>query len=238
MANLRPETAQYIVDRVSAVAEDLGVRAGDPGCRPDVLVIATDRPDEIAAELVRNHRNRFLPGGAGMDRGRTALRNFIASDQPVRWWQVSVPVNSNTGERAVRLPGDCANNCTDPRDAAPIISVFAASLLSSQIVDHLSQTIIILNVDQVAGVSGRQLADYIAMVSLAQIDPAADTSRYASILNVFDAPETASGLTDWDMSYLTGLYGAERRRRFRAGRSEVIGEIHRAHRRLREQSDD
>jgi hypothetical protein len=238
VANLRQEAAQFIVDRVSTVAEDLGLEAGAPGCRPNVIIIATDRPDELAARLVQDNRNEFRPGGAGMDRGVAALRNFVASDQPVRWWQVSVPVDSNTGTRAVRMPGDCINACLSPADSAPVISVFAASRLSSQIVDHLFRTIIIVSADQVSHVSGQQLADYIAMVAMAQIDPQADTSRYASILNVFDAPETASSLTDWDISYLTGLYDAERRRRFRAGRSEVIGEIHRAHRRLREQSDE
>jgi hypothetical protein len=238
VANLRQETAQFIVDRVSTVAEGLGLEAGAPGCRPNVIIIATDDPDAVAARLVEDNRNQFRPGGAGMDRGGNELRNFIGSDRPVRWWQVSVPIDSNTGQRAVRLPGDCINACLSPSDSAPVISVFAASRLSSQIVDHLFRTIIVVSADQVSHVSGQQLADYIAMVAMAQIDPAADTSRYASILNVFDAPETASSLTDWDMSYLTGLYGAERRRRFRAGRSEVVAEIHRAHRRLREASSE
>jgi len=32
--NLRREAAQYLVDRVSTVAEDLGLNTGDPGCTP------------------------------------------------------------------------------------------------------------------------------------------------------------------------------------------------------------
>ncbi|WP_421732019.1 hypothetical protein [Brevundimonas sp.] len=51
-ANLQHEAAQYIVDRVSTVAEDLGLSPGLPGCRPNVLIIATNEPSALATELV------------------------------------------------------------------------------------------------------------------------------------------------------------------------------------------
>src|SRR5690349_10248203 len=94
VANLRTETAQYIVDRVSTVAEDVGLRAGEPGCRPNVLILATDQPDALSSAIIRENRRQLRPGGSGMDRGNAALRVFEASDRPVRWWQVSVPIDS------------------------------------------------------------------------------------------------------------------------------------------------
>lgn len=235
VANLRTEPAQYIVDRVSTVAEDVGLTPGEPGCQPTVIVIATDQPSVMAQALVEERRQAFRMGGSGMDRGAAALRAFETSEAPVRWWQVSMPVDSETGQRANRIPGECIGSCSSPTDYAPIISVFAASRLGTQIVDDIARTVVILDVNQVDRISGEQLADYVAMIVLAQIDPEADTSRYVSILNVFDAPETASGLTDWDLAYLTGLYGAERTRRNRnAGRSEIAASIHQAHRDMRE----
>jgi hypothetical protein len=145
-----------------------------------------------------------------------------------------MPTDSETGGRAVRIPGECRNACADPMDMAPIVNVFAASRLQTQIVDYIFRTVVILDIDQVTRVSGQQLADYVAMVTLAQIDPEADTSRYASILNVFDDPDAAAGLTDWDHAYLQGLYDAERtRKNLRAGRTEISDSIHRAHQELR-----
>ncbi len=47
------------------------------------------------------------------------------------------------------------------------------------------------------------------MVAFAQVDPDADLSGFPTILNVFDNPNIAFGLTDWDQSYLGSLYGAE-----------------------------
>lgn len=220
-ANLRADVAQYLVDRVSTVAGDMGLTPGGPGCAANVLIIASADPDALAQQLTQQRRRAFRVGGSGMDRGGAALRAFAASDQPVRWWQVAMPTDAQTGDRAIRLPGE---------ESAPVINVFAASRLSTQIVDNLFRTIVILDVDQVSRVSAQQLADYVAMVTLAQIDPEADTRAYASVLNVFDDPETADGLTDWDLAYLQGLYDAERNRQnLRAGRAEIAESIHRAH---------
>ena len=117
--------------------------------------------------------------------------------------------------------------------------MFAASRLSTQIVDQLFRTVVILDVDQVSGVSAAQLADYVAMVTLAQIDPDAETGGYASILNLFGTGDAAPGLTEWDRAYLTGLYDAERtRRNLRAGRLEIADTIHSAYEELRAEEEE
>ncbi len=235
VANLRGETARYISDRVSTVAADIGLEVGPPGCTPNVLVVATDDGGALAQTLVRERRRAFRMGGAGMDRGGAALRDFTRTDRPVRWWQMSMPTDSQTGDRAVRIPGDCTAACINAADFAPQIEVFAMSRLSTQIVENIVRTIVIVDVDQVSDLSTLQLADYIAMVTLAQINPDADTSGYASILNVFHDPDGSGSLTDWDQAYLNGLYGAERNQaNWRAGRSEIANSIRRSHERLRE----
>lgn len=239
VANLKPEAAQYLIDRVSTLAGELGVEPDEPGCAPNVIIVATDQPTAVARELVRERRHAFRMGGSGMDRGGDALTAFVDSDRPVRWWQVSMPTDSETGERATRIPGECSNACTEVSDYAPMISVFAASRLNTQIIDYIFRTVVILDIDQVSGVSGQQLADYVAMVTLAQIDPEADTSRYASILNVFDTPDAPAELTDWDRAYLQGVYDAQRtRRNLRAGRTEIADSIQRAHEDLRAGDED
>jgi hypothetical protein len=177
-----------------------------------------------------------------MDRGGDALEDFVETDRPVRWWQVAVPVDSETGARATRLAGDCnGSECAGGVIGfAPRTNVFAASRLRTQFVDNLMRAVVIVDVDQVRDVSILQLADYIAMVSLAQIDPDADTRGYASILNVFDDPEGSASLTNWDLAFLGGLYSAERNAAAQiARRGEIVDAIHREHGRLRgDQSGD
>lgn len=233
------ETAEYLTDRVSTVASDLGLRVGGEGCRPNIILIGTHRPDEIASQMVSDKRRYFRPGGSGMDQGRKALETFQSSDRPVRWWQVSHPVDSHTGLRAYRIPGECGNNCETALDYAPIIFVSSASNLSTQIVDDLQTAMVIVDASKLEGIGINQLADYVAMVSLAQIDPEADTTGYISILNVFDDPASTSALTNWDIAYLTGMYGAKRTRlNPGAARQEIASSIRRAHRTLASDTPD
>lgn len=235
VANLQAEVAEYISDRISTVAVDLGLDVGVAGCRPNLLVVATDDGNALARGLVQERPQAFRMGGTGMDRGGAALRDFTGTDRPVRWWQVSMPVDSESGDRAVRLPGECRSPCLRASDYAPLIFGVTASRLRTQIVDNVIRAVVIVDVDDVSQLSALQLADYIAMVSLAQIDPQADASGYASILNVFDDPGRSDSLTDWDRAYLGGLYGAERNQaNGLAGRSEIVGSIRREHQELRQ----
>lgn len=239
VVNLRGEAAQYIADRVSTVAEDLNLNPGAPGCTPNLLIVATVDGGDMARTLVRERGRAFRMGGAGMDRGGSALADFQETERPVRWWQMSLPVDADSGARATRIPGECQEPCLSSTDYAPQIDVFAASRLKTQIVDNIIRTIVIVDVDDVSHLSIQQLADYIALVSLAQIDPDADTSGYASILNVFDDPAVAEGLTDWDLAYLEGLYQSERSdANRRANRTEVAASIRRAHQRIQQARDE
>lgn len=232
VSNLKTETAQYMVDRIQTVGADLGLRTGQPGCRPNVIIVAASDANAATAALTRN-RARFIMGGSGMDRGYSALRNFRNNDRPVRWWNISLPVDSETGARATRLPGDCENDCDVAWNYAPHVASSTASRLTTQVVDNMAQTVVVLDIDKVSNVSIQQLSDYVSMVVYAQINPDADTSAYASVLNVFDAPQTADGLTQWDLAYLEGLYAAQRNRgnRWSANR-EIADSIRRAHQRL------
>ncbi len=233
VVNLKAEPAQYIADRVSTVAEDLGLKPGQPGCAPNIMIVATSDSGQFAKDLVSRRERGFRVGGSGMDRGGTALRDFQETHRPVRWWQVSAPVDSRTGSIATRIPGQCQNDCSSPNDIAPTVLTSSAARLRTQIVDRLFRVIVIVDVDDVASLSISQLSDYIAMVSMAQVDPDADTREYASILNVFDQPDGPQYLTTWDRAYLGGLYNAEQNQtNRRSGRGEIASSIRDVHRSL------
>ena len=93
---MRADMAQYLVDRVSTVAEDLGLRIGEPGCTANIVVIAADDPDAAALQLTTANIRAFRPGGPGMDAGPDAMRRFQTSDSPVRWWSISMPIDTVT----------------------------------------------------------------------------------------------------------------------------------------------
>lgn len=214
VANLRPEMAQYLIDRVSDVARGIGLTSHEPPCHPTILIIATTDANAFTESFIAMRPVLFRPGGSGMNQGPAALERFRTSDRVVRWWNVSQPTDADTGQPAVRMPGQCntgGTNCTgngSALDFAPHTSVRAASRMSSQYRQDLKRTFVIVDVDRLGGVTLEQLGDYIAMVTLAQIVPDADTSRFETILNLFEEPSSVHGLSGWDQAHLDGLYGA------------------------------
>ena len=211
--NLQRETAQALIDRVSQVAIDVGLDAGDPGCRADILIVGTDDGQAMAEAMVTHRPRAFRPGWSGASRSALQLARFQDSDAAVRWWHVALPVVGETGQIAVSMPGY----------GPPLIP--GGSRLRTEVRNNLSRAIIIVDFNRASSVSFEQLSDFVAMAALAQIDPDADMSGFPSVLNVFEEPTAASGLTDWDRAYLTGLYGVEMNRRAPNHTASGIGVI-------------
>ncbi len=208
--NLEATAAQYIVDRISLLAYEVGLRPGEPGCAPQVNVIFTTDGRELAAHLVENEPALLRPTlYLGAHRGLAALDRFVESDKAVRWWQISLPVDARTGAPAIDLPGN--RRCTQPT-CAPNVNVAGPSRIHSGIRDALQSVFIVVDSTKLTGTTWQQLGDYLAVVSLAQIDLEADPSSFDSILNLFTNPRAYSGLTDWDRTYMKALYSFDQER--------------------------
>ncbi|KQY91767.1 hypothetical protein ASD25_18850 [Brevundimonas sp. Root1423] len=198
VAYLRPPLARFMVQRVGEIAREIGVETGSPGCRPNVLVVAAADGDEMARAMVGARSSLFLTNVTGANRSRSALEAFQAADEPVRWWHISLPVNTYSEQAAVSLPGG----------APGASSGETGSRLRTELRNDLQRVFVIVDFNRASGTSIGPLSDYVAMVALAQVNPDADTSGYDTILNLFDGPGAPSGLTDWDRSYLQALYDA------------------------------
>jgi len=213
VVNLRPAVAQILIDRVSSIAAEVGLEPAEPGCSPNILVVASDDADGLTRTLVETRPLAFRPPYAGAAGSRRSLANFVATSRPVRWWYVSLPVDE-TGAVAVRIPGY----------AAPKVRTLGGRL-NTDIRYDLRRTFVILDIDSLEGLTFRQLGDYVAMVSLAQIDPDAETGEFQSILNLFDGAGPGAALTEWDLAYLQSLYGAELNRRSQDHQLGQVGAI-------------
>ncbi len=213
-ANLRREAAQVIVDRVSAIAAEVGLQPGEPGCSPNILVIASDDANGLSQALVEARPTAFRPPYAGAAGSRRTLAAFATTTRPIRWWYVSLPVHRDTGAIAVRLPGEIP-----PRIAT------LGGRLTTDVRYDLRRTFVILDMTLLEGLTFQQVGDYVAMVSLAQIDPDAQTESFDSILNVFNLSVPDASLTGWDLAYLRSLYAAELNRRNPRAQEGEVGDI-------------
>ncbi len=218
--NLEKTAAQYIVDRISILAAEVGLDPGEPGCRADVIILFTVDAKVVASYMVENNPTVFRPGGGMccMSLTREALAEFAQSEKPVRWWHVSMPVDARTGQRAIVLPQDGTQNY-------PVISVAGPSRIHNGTRDDMYTAIVIVDGAKLNGTTWQQIGDYLAVISLAQINPNADLAEFDSILNLFSNPAAYSGLTDWDLSYVQALYDIDQERRPRLQVSELVREI-------------
>jgi hypothetical protein len=225
--NLRADAAQYLVDRISKEALELGLEPGEPGCQPEVIVIFTTDAKQLAAYLIKHNKRLFLPGMGlgGMARNRDALDEFANTDKPVRWWAASMPVDANMGTVAVDLPSSEQGPVVAGDVRAPVVNVEGPSRVHSGIRDDLRTVIIIVDGTKLHGTTWQQLGDYLAVVSLAQVNLDADPTAFDSILNLFSNPKAYSGLTDWDRSYLHTLYSLNQERSPAVQRVDLVGQM-------------
>jgi hypothetical protein len=196
---LKPPYGQTVIDRISLVAITVGLKVGEPGCKPNMVIVATDDSQAMARMVVDANAVGFGKGEDGVSRGRAALKDFVETPRPVRWWHVTQTVTAD-GFRYGR----------GEDNAPPALTVRSASRIKSNTRDDFSRVIIMVDVTRVGVIRFEALTDYIAMVALAQIDPATDPSGVPTVLNLFSARDKGAtpplGLTGWDVAYLQSLY--------------------------------
>ena len=195
VVNLAPDYAQALADHVSAVAMAVGLQAGEPGCRPNLLILADSDGDALAQALTDQGMRFFRPDLDDSNLGRAALRRFETSGAPVRWWHVNMASDPDTG--GVVPDGG-------------VVGVRNVSRIRQNFEQELVWAIIILDTRRIGSVEFHALADYVAMAALAQFDDRADMSAWDTVMNLFDEEQENRGLrmTQWDLDFIRSLYAA------------------------------
>ena len=160
----------------------------------------------------------------------------LASDpNPVRWLYVSNMVQASPGNHLISDPtasphasgivngGACACGLeaflgAGAGPSAPQFGNVLSSRLTPAGEQAFTQGIIVVDADRIAGLEAGQIADYLAMITLAHVKPRSRFIGTDTILNLFSkantAPSQPKGLRPWDTAYLSGLYGAEAEKTF------------------------
>lgn len=222
VAGLAADQGQAIVDRVSYRAQGVGLRAGGVGCQANVFVFFAADGAEFARQLVEREPSLFayLHEEHIVTLGRGALTSFVQSQRPIRWWHVT----QTRGADGDRLGSDSAQTAAGPPPSPEEMRPTPDGFSGAQVVrsqgtrvrsverQDFNRVVIIVDGAKAGGYPIDGLADYIAMVTLAQIDADAQTSQYPTILNLFaEDPDLVSfEMTNWDRAYLDGLYRSNR----------------------------
>lgn len=190
------KTAQYLADKITLVALDTGLKTGGPGCAPNLHIVFSPDARALATQMTEATPLMFMPYGGteGTTQGLAALERFKSSEAPVRWWQITMIVDE-FGYPAIVLPDETGGATTRGY----------VSRLKASTNDALWGSLIIVDATKLGAVKWPQLADYLAMVSLAQVDPEGAPGQ-DSILGLFNSSTPPAGLTELDRTYLRALY--------------------------------
>jgi hypothetical protein len=195
------EQAQFIQRRIVEVQNTVRRKHPDPDaeCRPNLFIIIADDVDQVLTDWKERDPGMF----------RWKSREGVARSAgtgPVRTWHnaVLVPDGGAAGQTSALNQA----SATSPIDiSAP--SCPASGRIAAGCWEHINAVVVLVDARTSGKVTLAQLADYISVVSLSQIDLSADLGSIDSILRLFAEPRPEippTGLTDWDYAFLKGLY--------------------------------
>jgi hypothetical protein len=195
--NAAAGVAEFIQNRMTQTAALVDLQVQGENCKPNIDVMLSTDAKLTASQMVEKQRRFFKPFGnaEGTTQDSHALYDFTHSEQPVRWWQITVPVD-RMGNPVV----PSANPGEPPYVAG------ANSNISNGMRDVLLGTLIIIDINKLGDASWDQLADYMAMVALVQVDPKTQLVGFETILNLFSGNTSPTALSTWDKAYLKALY--------------------------------
>ena len=92
----------------------------------------------------------------------------------------------------------------------PTNTVRMGTRLTYSAVRSLSSVIVVVDANRVQELSFGQLADYVGMVGLAEVNQDAEVGPVPTILRLFRAnPNPPQALSAWDQAFLASLYGVD-----------------------------
>jgi hypothetical protein len=188
-AGLSAEEVKVVLARVSQISSTAGAPLARAPCQPNFIIVATSEPDRVLEAWYA--RNNQLFGNATPAHIHQFLEN--SQSRPVRVWY-----NINLGRKSGVRNGHFVPS-NNRADSSPFVGHAAFDFFS---------IFAIIDTNRTEHSTLDQLADYLAMVGLTDIDLDADIGGAPSILRLFalSAENQPSGLSNWDAAFLKALY--------------------------------
>jgi hypothetical protein len=221
VSGLPAEQGEYILGRVTDIAQAANVPLAGRHCHANLFILVTNHPQAFLRDMEKRHRTEMF-GGAEP----SVVEDFIANPRPVRTWYNTVLRTSDglpmlamsfpgvSQSKPIAVTGGIVNTPVRPNvsDAQTTNQWAEASHLTLNAVRAFNKVFVIIDPTRFKGVSLGQLADYAALVGLAQVKLDSPVGDAPSILTLFDRGQRASpGLTDWDRAFLKSIYATEQR---------------------------
>jgi len=230
----QPAITKFVTQRVKDVAATVGAPVNDaPSCTPNIEILFTRMPEELLGNI-RKHQSEYL-GYAESNSERDRLASVT---RPVQAWYTTQTRDLHgldridTGERrgeGVSMP---CFTCTG-RSAGPTLYLSEATFaqvtgnrVSDGVRSAFYHVIIVADVNRLKGYEAGPLADYIALLALAQLNSLDSCLSLPSVETMLaKGCEAKTGaLTRNDIAYLRGLYRMSADRKLLASQKSEIAD--------------
>jgi hypothetical protein len=220
---LNKDQAGRIEARIRAVTKMVGAPLAKTKCEPNLVMVFADDADAMVERL-----GNSPPGRLGSP-GSTAVRRLRTEQVPVRWWY-NVSIQSSDGPpgmpdapRGAKFTTWSGGEGEPPGNVdSATLHHYSASLLSTRSQRGIYAATLVVDSKRIGEVSVRSLADYAALVGLAEVNFGASPDD--SILSLFE-PSGDRLLSDRDTSFLSGLYRITMDREGHLQRQMLVNEI-------------
>jgi hypothetical protein len=206
IAGLSRDEGEFMLARLSAVVRAAGAPLAPEKCSVNFFVVLTPEPAVLLMKWRRRDPRLF-----DNTYGEAKVKRFINTPRPIRVWYNAAFVGSDgTTFYADSLPGTTAAGIGGMgQETYPINRSARGSRLLYDDVPAISSVIVIVDSNRVKGLQFGQLADYIAMIGLAEVNLDKNLGDAPTILHLFAAAAAAqqASLTPWDRAFLKALYG-------------------------------
>jgi hypothetical protein len=198
---------EFILARLSQVARQVHAPLAGEQCAVNFYVVVTREPDVLLKKWYARDQRMFTTRS-----GRGAINSFLASPRAVRVWYNSDLLSEggiadSPNATTASLVGTGLDKTNIPVNAIP-----SASRLRHGAVWGLSSVIIVVDANQLEGLTFGQLSDYIAMIGLAQVQLDAEPEAAPTILTLFRSLDNRpAALSSWDEAFLSALYRTDQK---------------------------
>jgi hypothetical protein len=204
VAGLPKDWGELVLERISKAAIDAHApldRRG--GCHPNLYVLATDYPDPLLRKLWARGGYKYRMYHYG-DVGIETVKQFLQSRRAIRvWYNTRVGCNDGAppASTAVIIGGFSL-----PGIQPPYCTSIDTRITNGSTHSIVTSAIVVIDLRRMKKMTIGQMADYIALVSLADVQLDADPGTTPSILQLFGHGTPPQGLTVWDRALLYSLY--------------------------------
>jgi hypothetical protein len=209
VAGLSKEQGEFILARLSQVAQAAGASLGGEKCNANFFIVFSRDPEPGLKRLENHHDAK------GFDREtETQLRQFVDMPRPVRvWYNVGkTNVQGTILVAAILDPSSpAARHFPAPQGLDPEYNRLSPQLNSRltqvAVTRDIVSVIVVVDSTQIRKFDFGQISDYIGMIGLARVNLDTDLGGAPTILSVFkDSESRPSEITVWDRASLHALY--------------------------------